>query len=216
MTRPTEALRDLQRTLLVLGFDPGPLDGLWGTRTDAALAAVRASRGRAPATPAPADLPWMAEARRILGRHEQRDRGWLMTWLKSDGRTLGDPSRLPWCGDFVETCIRIGLPAEPFPDPLGQNPYWARNWATFGLPSEPTYGAVLVFERGSGGHVGFCVGADDTAFAVLGGNQSDAVTIAHIAKSRLIACRWPATWTIPSSRLPRIDRGARPLSVNEA
>jgi uncharacterized protein (TIGR02594 family) len=216
MTRPSEALRDLQRALLVLGFDPGPLDGLWGSRTDSALSAVRANRGRAPAHEGLADLPWMKEGKRILGRHEQRDRGWLMAWLKSDGRTLGDPSRLPWCGDFVETCIRIGLPAEPFPDPLGQNPYLARNWAALGVPTEPAYGAILVFERGSGGHVGFCVGADAASFAVLGGNQSDAVTIAHLAKPRLIACRWPATWTAPPPRLPRIDRGPRPLSVNEA
>jgi peptidoglycan hydrolase-like protein with peptidoglycan-binding domain len=91
MTRPSEALRDLQRALFVLGFDPGPPDGLWGPRTDAALAAVRANRGRPPSdatspSPAPADLPWMAEAKRLLGRHEQRDRGFLMTWLKSAGR----------------------------------------------------------------------------------------------------------------------------------
>ena len=52
--------------------------------------------------------------------------------------------------------------------------------------------AVLVFERGSGGHVGFAIGQDDTHFFVLGGNQSDAVTIARIAKSRLLGARWPA------------------------
>jgi hypothetical protein len=31
-----------------------------------------------------------------------------MDWLKRDGRSLGDPSKNPWCGDFVETCIRTG------------------------------------------------------------------------------------------------------------
>jgi hypothetical protein len=46
---------------------------------------------------------------------------------------------------------------------------------------------VLIFERGSGGHVGFAVGQDEKHFYVLGGNQSDAVTIARIAKSRLLA-----------------------------
>jgi hypothetical protein len=35
-----------------------------------------------------------------------------MNWLKRGGRSLGDPSKNPWCGDFVETCIRIGLPDE--------------------------------------------------------------------------------------------------------
>tara|TARA_R110002126_G_scaffold44153_2_gene126133 strand:+ start:545 stop:1216 length:672 start_codon:yes stop_codon:yes gene_type:complete len=51
---------------------------------------------------------------------------------------------------------------------------------------QPITGAVLVFERGSGGHVGFAIGQDDTNFYVLGGNQSDAVTVARIAKSLLL------------------------------
>jgi hypothetical protein len=36
-----------------------------------------------------------------------------MTWLKRDGRTLGDPSKNPWRGDFVQTCIRKALPNKP-------------------------------------------------------------------------------------------------------
>jgi len=52
---------------------------------------------------------------------------------------------------------------------------------------------MLIFEQGSGGHVGFAIGQDDTHFFVLGGNQSDAVTIARIVKSRLCGARWPAT-----------------------
>jgi uncharacterized protein (TIGR02594 family) len=107
-----------------------------------------------------------------------------MDWLKRDGRSLGDPGKNPWCGDFVETCIRMGLPDEPLLGALGTNPYWARNWLLFGQETKPVLGAVLIFERGSGGHVGFAIGQDDTHFYVLGGNQSDAVTIARIAKSR--------------------------------
>ena len=55
-----------------------------------------------------------------------------MNWLKRDGRSLGDPGKNPWCGDFVETCIRMGLPDEPLLGALGTNPYWARNWLLFG------------------------------------------------------------------------------------
>lgn len=48
---------------------------------------------------------------------------------------------------------------------------------------KPIPGAVLIFERGSGVHVGFAVGQNDANFFVLGGNQSDAVTVevAHSA-----------------------------------
>lgn len=210
-------LHRLQIALDSMGYDVGQCDGVYGPRTDAALAAVRATRGD-PARLARAsdELPWMAEARRMLGRHEVRDNGVLARWLGSDGRALGDPARNPWCGDFVETCIRLALPAEPFPGELGRNPYWARNWAGFGTATVPTWGAVLVFSRGSGGHVGFCVGADAESFAVLGGNQSNAVTVARIARARLIASRWPSTFPARPVRLPASEPGRLPLSVNEA
>ena len=32
-----------------------------------------------------------------------------MDWLKRDDRSLGDPGKNPWCGDLVETSIRMGL-----------------------------------------------------------------------------------------------------------
>jgi uncharacterized protein (TIGR02594 family) len=138
-----------------------------------------------------------------------------MDWLKRDGRSLGDPGKNPWCGDFIETCIRMGLPDEPLLGALGTNPYWARNWLLFGQDTKPTTGAVLVFERGSGGHVGFAVGQDDTHFYVLGGNQSDAVTIARIAKSRLLGARWPVTYPPRTQRLPTMKPGEFLTTTNE-
>jgi hypothetical protein len=53
---------------------------------------------------------------------------------------------------------------------------------------------VLIFLRRLGGHAGFAIGRDDVHFYVLGGNQSNAVTIAQISKSRLLVARWPATY----------------------
>ena len=138
-----------------------------------------------------------------------------MDWLKRDGRSLGDPSKNPWCGDFVETSIRMGLPDEPLLAALGTNPYWARNWLLFGRDTKPISGAVLVFERGSGGHVGFAIGQDDTHFFVLGGNQSEAVTIARNAKSRLLGARWPATYPPRPQRLPTMKPGEFLATTNE-
>ena len=80
---------------------------------------------------------------------------------------------------------------------------------------QPIIGAVLIFERGSGGHVGFAVGQDDTHFYVLGGNQSDAVTVARIAKSRFLGARWPATVPIRPQRLPSMQPGAFLATTNE-
>lgn len=216
----SENLKLIQRGLSGLGHDPGPADGFWGQRTEAAVRSLLSAGGRVAASPAVGpvtELPWMAEAKRVLGRHEGRDNGWLRSWLKSDGKTLGDPAKLPWCGDFVETCIRIGLPGEAFPGALGQNPYWARNWLGLGGAIQPTYGAVLVFERGpKSGHVGFAVGQDDAAYFVLGGNQSDSVSVTRIAKARLLGARWPATAARPASpHLPQMRSGDK-LSTNEA
>lgn len=90
---------------------------------------------------------------------------------------------IPWCGLFMAVVAkRAGkdLPASPL---------WARNWLRFWDACEPELGCVLVFERGQGGHVGLYVGEDLTHYHVLGGNQSDQVSIARINKGRLLgAC----------------------------
>ena len=96
-------------------------------------------------------------------------------------------------------------------------PVRATAWATWGQPCEPTLGAVLVFARKGGGHVGLYAGETATAYRVLGGNQSDAVNYAWIAKSRCIAVRWPPKAPLP----PKVIRvvgfpDPKTVSVNEA
>ena len=215
-TDSDEAIRLIQNGLDRLGHRPGAIDGRWGVRTARALRQLIAANGRPASLSPQGPFPWITEAKTALGRNEARDRSWLMDWLQRDGRSLGVPSKTPWCGDFVETCIRIGLPDEPLLGALGTNPYWARNWLLFGRDTKPVTGAVMVFERGSGGHVGFAVGQDPENFFVLGGNQSNAVTIAPVARSRLIGARWPASWPALPNNLPLMSRGQSPLSTNEA
>lgn len=216
----SENLKLIQSGLAGLGHDPGRIDGFWGPKTEAAARALISSGGKAaaPITTSPVtDLPWMTEAKRVLGRHEGRDNGWLKAWLKGDGKTLGDPAKLPWCGDFVETCIRLALPGEAFPGALGENPYWARNWLHLGNSIIPTYGAVMVFERGqSSGHVAFAVGQDASTYFVLGGNQSDSVTVTRIAKARLLGARWPSTFPAPAKAHLAPMVSGDPISINEA
>ncbi|WYK05497.1 TIGR02594 family protein [Cereibacter sphaeroides f. sp. denitrificans] len=212
----SEAVKQLQTGLLGLGFSPGLIDGLEGPKTLAAAVAYVASR-RGGKEAAPADLPWMIEARSVFGLHETRDKARLSAWLKGGGKYLGDPSALPWCGDFAETCIARALPDEPFPGALGENPFWARNWTLFGKPVKPTYGAILPFSRDGGGHVAFAVGEDTDSFFVLGGNQGNSVSIVRIHKSRLIdgLARWPTTFPHAHKPLPRMSAAGIPKSVNE-
>lgn len=229
--------RDIQKALKQQGFNPGPVDGIWGPQTAGALRDFQAERGMratgivnthtlsALGFPADPDLyskdvmaPWMAEARRRKGLHEQRDHKSLWDWLRSDGSTVGDPARTPWCGDFVETCIALTLPSEPIP----ANPYLAANWTKFGVAADRgRYGAILVFWRGSPqswkGHVGFYWGEDSTHYHVLGGNQGNSVNVARIEKRRLRAggIRWPSTVKALTQPVPLSAAGV-PVSSNEA
>ena len=160
------------------------------------------------------DPPWVMEIKKVYGLHETRDKARLQAWLKSDGKTLGDPTALPWCGDAVETAMKMALPNEPYTGSLAINPYFARNWAEFGR-SAIGYGAVGVFSRGpTSGHVGFLVGEDDTCLHVLGGNQSDSVSVTRVEKWRLLATRWPLTYDKSPAPLPR-KTAKLPISVNE-
>lgn len=184
------------------------------------IAALTAKRN--PTTPkavvsennAPSMPPWVRELNKMAGHHETRNRTTLSMWLKSDGETLGNPSKLPWCGDAVDTALSLALPKEPRPGDLAKNPYWALNWLFFGKPSEPVIGAVLVFKRPSGGHVGFAVGQTKSHYAVLGGNQSDSVSVVLIEKSRCVGVRWPTSYK--GEMLPLPYSKASIISTNEA
>ena len=165
--------------------------------------------------PKPKELPWIVEGKKVFSLHETRDNSNLTAWLRSDGQRLGDPSQLPWCGDYTETAIKNSLPREPFSGAVGKNPYWARNWLKFGEPTEPCYGAIIVFGRGKGGHVGFVVGEDDTDYYVLGGNQSNMVNIARISKDRFLGCTWPITYDGNKRPLPKMTPNNIPKTTNE-
>lgn len=159
--------------------------------------------------------PWAKEMLRAYGKHEIRDYDWLMTWLISDGKRLGDIRQLPWCGDGMETAVKVSLPNEKFTGALLKNPYWARNWLYFGVPCLPQQYCIGVFSRKKGGHVGIIIGEDETHYHVLGANQGDSVSIVRIEKVRLLGCRWPKTYPMPTKiEMPKLSSNVA-VSVNE-
>lgn len=208
--------RDIQRRLIALGYDVGPAgaDGIPGRSTTKAVARFQDDKNiqvlyRGTIGPKtlkalglddakPLSPPWVTEARRFLGLHEVKNAGVLDKALRLDA------SEIAWCGAFVGLVIATALPKEPLP----ANPLGSRNWMKFGKPlSGPQIGAVAVFWRGSKtgwqGHVGIVVGHDKAHLHVLGGNQSDSVSIARIAKNRLLGYRWPVTYPdAPHAALP--------------
>jgi uncharacterized protein (TIGR02594 family) len=199
-----------QWVLKEAGFDPGPIDGVEGPKTRAAAYAF--------SKPVGVELPWITEAEKVIGHHEVVDSEELRAWLRKDGATLGDPAKLPWCGDFVETAIKLALPKEKVP----ANPYLARNWADWGEDATRRYGAVIVFwrgtKKGTQGHVGFATAIDEARglVEVLGGNQGNEVSRAWLGMDRILAWRAPKGW---ASKMPIIgarSSGGAAISTNEA
>ncbi|MEM6663060.1 MAG: TIGR02594 family protein [Pseudomonadota bacterium] len=177
-----------------------PATGTLNQATIGALRMAPGAMGAGASAPKPVDVPnqdlldyfpWMELALRKKGLHEGRNNAELRKFLKSDGKTLGDPARLPWCGDFVETCIAVTLPEATVPT----NPYLARNWLKFGTTVDPCFGSVMVFWRGSrsghSGHVGFYYSEDADTYHILGGNQSNTVSVTKLRKNRFLGARMP-------------------------
>lgn len=65
------------------------------------------------------------------------------------------------------------------------------------------------------GHVGFYAGEDTEAYRILGGNQSDSVSLAWVSKDRFVAARWPVTVAAPVPNSVTVGR-TDSLSWNEA
>lgn len=163
---------------------------------------------------------WLSAARAKLGTREAAgpaNSPTIMGWAKRLGtKVLGmiyNADSVPWCGLFVATCMaEAGIAPPPVP-------VRASAWATWGQSlrfERIAPGAVLVFKRPGGGHVGFYVGEDATSFHVLGGNQGDCVSITRIAKDRCVAWRWPDGQPVSAGPIYMTARVGVPLSRNEA
>jgi uncharacterized protein (TIGR02594 family) len=230
----------VQRALKGLGFDPGPLDGVPGRKTQLAIKAFQTSRGLEPdgligprtiaaligqgAAEIPPNmgakyLPWLEEARRLIGTRETpgpANNPVIMDWAAEIEVAYASDSNVPWCSLFASHCIAATLPNEP----LTKSPLWARSWLSWGakLP-KAALGCVVVLERGANsGHVFFAeaVTADGKYLKGVGGNQSDRVGEAWFETARVLGYRWPKTVMVPDLRIPVEARGGAPTSQREA
>ncbi|WP_299078711.1 TIGR02594 family protein [uncultured Paraglaciecola sp.] len=238
MSMKTQLLTVTQQRLAYLGYYRLVVDGQEGPGTSNAVIEFKRNHGLAPrdkigpltmtaifspdAKPAPKPKPqpgeplWAAEARNLLGTREVRGKGnnpIIMDWAEElDQWYPGDD--VPWCGLFVAHCMSIGAPdeAQEF------NRLGARAWRAFGQEVNPCAWCIGVFWRthktkSGNGHVAFIIGEGPDYYVILGGNQSDNVTIAKIAKNRLLECRGPSGWSGPELERMTV---AGAMSRNEA
>lgn len=136
----------------------------------------------------------------------------IMQWAQETGLTnVYTADAVPWCGLFM------AVVAKRAGKKLVQGPLWALNWGKWGNDAgQPELGDVLTFVRPGGGHVALYIGEDEKYYHVLGGNQSDAVTITRIDKSRMRAARNLYTIGPPASAKPYILQPTGAISVNES
>jgi uncharacterized protein (TIGR02594 family) len=161
---------------------------------------------------------WLALARADLGVREVpgvANNPLLMRRFSAITKALGiayNADSVPWCGAIMAWWMtQCGIK----PPAIAVR---AKAWAEFGVPltaAQLAPGAVLVFGREGGGHVGLYVGEDASHYHVLGGNQGDAISIMRIMKGRCVARRWPAGEARPGGPVKLAASGAA-ASSNEA
>lgn len=93
---------------------------------------------------------------------------------------------IPWCSSYLNfIVIKSGG--------TGTNSAMARSWENWGKElKKPVPGCIGVFSRGSDkrfGHVAIYLYETKKYIYVIGGNQSDMVSVTPIAKSRLVGYR---------------------------
>lgn len=134
---------------------------------------------------------WLAAAWAELGVREIPGDGnapEILRYFRDAGDDTVQTETTPWCAAFAGAMLkRAGV--------SNTGSLLARSYLDWGMPlDDARLGAIAVFSRGddpTAGHIGFVLGEADGKLYLLGGNQSDAVTVASFDKARLLGLRWP-------------------------
>jgi uncharacterized protein (TIGR02594 family) len=113
----------------------------------------------------------------------------IRSWILQSAKWLDqDDSKTAWCGCFrgaIGIATATGAP---------ENHFRAASWRQWGIAVDKLENAIkgdtLIFTRRGGFHVGLFSGLSDNGNPlVLGGNQSDSVSIAEYDKDHLLSIR---------------------------
>ena len=161
---------------------------------------------------------WLAVAEAFLGLREiagPQSSPVILRWVKQlHVPAWYDDDSKPWCALFLNRVLAAcHLPMSG----TGYDLLRAKSFETWGRAlTAPALGAVLVFTRDGGGHVGFYLGENAHAYKVLGGNQGNTVSETWIAKDRCSAIRWPDAVPLPLGGPVMLAANGEPVSGNEA
>lgn len=141
---------------------------------------------------------WLAKARELVGLKEivgSRHEAKILQFFAEAGHPGIKDDETAWCAAFVGAMLRRG----GYSSSGALN---ARSYLTYGtLLATPRPGCIAVFKRGNSawqGHVAFFLRDLGDSIEVLGGNQSNSVSIARMSKASLLGYRWPSVTSAPA------------------
>ena len=132
-----------------------------------------------------------AAALPFLGVHEidgPESNPTIRKWIKEAASWLdGDDSKTAWCGCFrghLGLVTATGIP---------RNHFRAAEWLEWGMPvkglSEAIQGDTVILKRPGGYHVALFASFKDLHMTLLGGNQSNSVSLAQFPTSNICGIR---------------------------
>ena len=177
----------------VLGVDA---DGIAGPKTQTAWQHLvsQAAAEQRPALiaqdvpPFPTTIvPWLKIALAELGTTEipgPQDNPRIVEYHSATTLKATD-DETPWCAAFVNWCLEKA----GYKGTGSAAAVTFKEWAAKAHNLSP--GAVVVFKRPGGHHVGFLYACEGDDLFILGGNQGNRVSIARFPASAALAFRWP-------------------------
>jgi uncharacterized protein (TIGR02594 family) len=180
----TEAVKKLQKDLKKLKMYNGEIDGQAGPLTANALYQFHTRDDPAK------QILWLRWAINELGVSEiygERDNPRIVYYHRFTSLAAKD-DEVAWCSSFVNAALEVGAGIK------GTGSAAAASFKKYGKPVSPaTFGAILLYptKTGSKRHVFFSLGVAGDYVLGLGGNQSNAVTIAYSPITKITESRFP-------------------------
>lgn len=141
------------------------------------------------------DLPWVKVASKEIGQRE-------ISGAKHNPRVLeyhatttlkSKTDEVPWCASFINWVLKqCGYKRT--------GTAWARDFTKWGIPLAAFVpGCIVVFSRGTGGHVfiGESINTVKGTVRGLGGNQGQAVNYSNYLISNVLGFYWPTEYPMP-------------------
>lgn len=163
---------------------------------------------------------WLSLARAELGVKEfpgSADNPRIIKYWNDAGmaNVADGQDEVPWCAAFVGAMLARSSLSHSGKANARSYEKWGRRL------NSPVLGCVVVFSRPPKawqGHVGFYVGQNTArrVITVIGGNQSDSVSVASFPHERVLGYRWPSSEVIKPEWVGPIELvSVAPMSARE-